>query len=67
MKESLEITTLNGETWEHAGEWSMEDAIEFSFMEAEAKAEAEAEERKLEELKELIEKFHQERSNENDQ
>ena len=67
MKESLEITTLNGETWEHDGEWDREAAIELSFMEAEAEAEAEAEERKLEELKELIKKFHQERSNENDQ
>lgn len=67
MKESLEITTQNGETWEHTGEWDMEAAVEFSFMEAEAEAEAEAEERKLNRCREIIKKFHQERSNKNDQ
>ena len=50
-----------------AGEWSMEDAIEFSFMEASEKAEAEAEKRKLEWCSEIIKKSHQERSNKNDQ
>ena len=44
-----------------------EDAIDQSFMEANEQAEAEAEERKLKELRELIEKSHQERSNKNDQ
>ena len=67
MKESLEITTLNGETWEHDGEWDREAAVEFSFMEAEAEAEAEAEKRKLEWAREIIKKSHQERSNKNDQ
>lgn len=67
MKESLEITTLNGETWEHTGEWDREAAVEFSFMEAEAEAEAEAERRKLEWAREIIKKSHQERSNKNDQ
>ena len=67
MKESLEITTLNGETWEHDGEWDMEAAVEFSFMEANEWAEAEAEKRKLEWIREIIENSHQERSNKNDQ
>ena len=63
MTDKDEFNTLN----EEAGEWSMEDAIELSFMEAREQAEAEAEKRELEELKELIKKFHQERSNKNDQ
>ena len=48
-------------------EWDREAAIELSFMEAREQAEAEAEKRELEELKKIIEKFHQERSNKNDQ
>ena len=52
---------------EQAGEWSREDAIELSFMEAREQAEAEAEERELEQCREVIEKSHQERNNENDQ
>ena len=67
MKERIEFNDLNGETWEHSGEWSMEDAIEWSFIEGCWQAEAEAEERKLEQLRELIMKSEQERSNENDQ
>ena len=67
MKEKIEFNDLSGETWEHSGEWSMDDAIEWSFMEGSWQAEAEAENQKLEELKELIKKFHQERSNKNDQ
>ena len=60
MTDKDEFNTLNEE-------WDREAAIEFSFMEAEAEAEAEAEKRELEELKKIIEKFHQERSNKNDQ
>ena len=67
MTDKVEITNLNGETWEHDGEWDREAAVEFSFMEAEAEAEAEAEERKLKWAREVIEKSHQKRSNENDQ
>ena len=63
MTDKDEFNTLN----EEAGEWSMEDAIEMSFMEAREQAEVEAEKRELEELKKIIEKFHQERSNKNDQ
>ena len=48
-------------------EWSRDSAIDCSFMEAEALAKAEAEGRKLKELRELIEKSHQERSNEDNQ
>ena len=66
MKERIESNDLNGETWEHSGEWSMDDAIEWSFIEDCWQAEAEAEKQKLEQVRELIEKFHQERSNEND-
>ena len=63
-----EAIEQNGE-WsiEQDGEWSMEDAVEMSFMEAGALAEAVAEYRKLKQIRELIEKSHQERSNENDQ
>ena len=63
MTDKDEFNTLN----EEAGEWSMEDAIEFSFMEAREQAEAEAEKRKLEWAREIIKKSHQERSNKNDQ
>lgn len=49
------------------GEWDRDTAIDFSFIEGNEWAEAEAEKRELEELKELIEKSHQERSNKNDQ
>ena len=63
MTNEDEFNTLN----EEAGEWSMEDAIEFSFMEAREQAEAEAEKQKLEWARNVIEKFHQERSNKNDQ
>ena len=54
----------NGE-W--STEWSTEDAVEMSFREAGELAEAVAEYRKLKQIRELIEKSHQERSNENDQ
>ena len=63
MTDKDEFNTLN----EEAGEWSMEDAIEFSFMEAREQAEAEAEKQKLKWAREIIEKSHQERSNKNDQ
>jgi NTP pyrophosphatase (non-canonical NTP hydrolase) len=63
-----EAVEQNGE-WsiEQDGEWSREDAIEMSFMEAGELAKAVAEYRKLKQIRELIEKPHQERSNENDQ
>ena len=54
----------NGE-W--STEWSTEDAVEMSFREAGELAEAVAEYRKLKQIRELIEKSHQERSNKNDQ
>ena len=54
----------NGE-W--STEWSTEDAVEMSFREAGELAGAVAEYRKLKQIRELIEKSHQERSNENDQ
>ena len=63
MTDKDEFNTLN----EEAEEWNREAAIEFSFMEAQERAEAEAEKRELDELKKIIEKFHQERSNKNDQ
>ena len=59
-----EAREQNGE-W--STEWSTEDAVEMSFREAGELAEAVAEYRKLKQIKELIEKSHQERSNENDQ
>lgn len=37
------------------GEWTMDDAIELSFMEAREQAESEAEERSLKRVRELIE------------
>lgn len=37
------------------GEWTMDDAIELSFMESREQAEAEAEERSLKRVRELIE------------
>ena len=49
------------------GEWSEEGGIEQSFIEAEALAEALAEKQKLKQVRELIEKSHQERCNEKDQ
>ena len=67
MKKRIEFNPMNGDTWEHSGEWSMEDAIDWSFVEAEWQAETEAEERELEQCRELIMKFHQERNNKNDQ
>lgn len=66
MKESLEITTPSGDTYEFDGEWSREDAINLSFLEGQAEAEAEAEERITKWCEDVITKF-QERSNENDQ
>ena len=60
MTDKDEFNTLNEE-------WDREAAIELSFMEAREQAESEAEKRELEELKKIIEKFHQERSNKNDQ
>ena len=66
-----EFDTLIEEAREQSGEWSTEwsteDAVEMSFREAGELAEAVAEYRKLKQIKELIEKSHQERSNENDQ
>ena len=62
-----EFDTLVEEARERNGDWSMEDdgadAIEMSFMEAQAWSEAAAEKRELEELRELIMNSHQERSN----
>ena len=65
MKESLEITTPDEEALRNVGD--VEAAVEMSFMEAEEHAMAEAEEWKLKWAHEVIEKFHQERSNKNDQ
>lgn len=60
-----EFDSLYAEALERrAGEWSMEDdCIDLTDVFAEIVNEK----RKLKETKELIEKFHQERSNENDQ
>ena len=66
-----EFDTLVEEARERNGDWSMEDngewsreaAIDLSFMEAQAWIEAEAEKRELEQLREIIENSHQERSN----
>ena len=66
-----EFDTLIEEAREQSGEWStdwsMEDAVEMSFREAGELAEAVAEYQKLEQVREIIEKSHQERSNKNDQ
>ena len=66
-----EFDTLIEEAREQSGEWSTdwstEDAVEMSFREAGELAEAVAEYRKLKQIREIIEKSHQERSNENDQ
>ena len=66
-----EFDTLIEEAREQSGEWSTdwstEDAVEMSFREAGELAEAVAEYRKLQLVREIIEKSHQERSNENDQ
>ena len=57
----------SGEWSTEDGDWSMEDAIEMSFREAGELAGAVAEYRKLKQIRELIEKPYQERSNKNDQ
>ena len=66
-----EFDTLIEEAREQSGEWSTdwstEDAVEMSFREAGELAEAVAEYRKLQLVREIIEKSHQERSNKNDQ
>ena len=62
-----EAREQSGEWSTEDGEWSMEDAVEMSFREAGELAGAIAEYRKLKALREIIEKSHQERSNENDQ
>ena len=66
-----EFDTLIEEAREQSGEWSTdwstEDAVEMSFREAGELAEAVAEYRRLKQIREIIEKSHQERSNENDQ
>ena len=62
-----EAREQSGEWTTEDGEWSMEDAIEMSFREAGELAGAVAEYRKLKQIRELIEKSHQERSNKNDQ
>ena len=61
----IEIAREQNGEW--STEWSTEDAVEMSFREAGELAEAVAEYRKLKQIKELIEKSHQERSNKNDQ
>lgn len=53
--------------FEESEDWTMDDAIDFSFMEANERAEVEAEERKLKWAREIIKKSHQKRSNKNDQ
>ena len=62
-----EAREQSGEWTTEDGEWSMEDAIEMSFREAGELAGAVAEYRKLKQIRELIEKPHQERSDKNDQ
>ena len=66
-----EFDTLIEEARERNGDWSMEDngewdreaAIDMSFMEAQAWSEAAGEKRELDELRELIMKPEQEKSN----
>ena len=58
-----EFDSLYEEALQRAGEWSMGDCIDLTDVFAEIVSER----RKLKETKELIEKFHQERSNKNDQ
>ena len=58
-----EFNTLYEEALERAGEWPMGNGIDLTDVFDEIVNEK----RKLKELKELIEKSHQERSNENDQ
>ena len=58
-----EFNTLYEEALERAGELPMGNGIDLTDVFAEVVNEK----RKLKELKELIEKSHQERSNENDQ
>ena len=58
-----EFNTLYEEALERAGEWSRGDGIDLTDVFAEVVNEK----RKLKELKELIEKSHQERGNENNQ
>lgn len=58
-----EFDSLYEEALERAGELSMDDVIDLTDVFAEIVNEK----RKLKETKELIEKFHQERSNKNDQ
>ena len=58
-----EFNTLYEEALERAGEWPMGNGIDLTDVFAEMVNEK----RKLKELKELIEKSHQERGNENDQ
>ena len=61
------MTEKDEEAGEPGMEWDREAAIELSFMEAREQAEAEAEKRELNWCREIIKKFHQERSNKNDQ
>ena len=58
-----EFNTLYEEALERAGEWPMGNDVDLTDVFAEMVNEK----RKLKELKELIEKSHQERGNENDQ
>lgn len=58
-----EFNSLYEEALERAGEWSMGDVIDLTDVFAEIVNEK----RKLKETQELIKKFHQERSNKNDQ
>ena len=67
MTKTVESNTLNEEARGLFVDWDVEAAIDQSFMEAYEQAEAEAEERELKWCREIIEKSHQERSNENDQ
>lgn len=58
-----EFDSLYEEALERAGEWSRGDDIDLTDVFAEIVNER----RKLKETQELIKKFHQERSNKNDQ
>ena len=67
MTKKDESNTLNEEAVEQAGEWSWEEAVDQSFMEAGGQAELEVKERVLKWSRDVIKKFHQERSNKYDQ
>ena len=62
-----EFIALLDEVREQDGEWSTDDAVVMSFREGEAIARVAAKVQELKQIRELIEKSHQERSNKNDQ